>query len=48
MLGHRLPRHVEAPAQLAKRLAVLGMQPIQQLPATGIGQRLEDGIHRWI
>jgi hypothetical protein len=37
MLGHRLSRHVEALAQLAKCLAVLDMQPIQQLPAARIG-----------
>ena len=38
MFRDRLVAHVEPPAQLAKRLTVLAVQPIQELPAARIGQ----------
>ena len=44
VLGHRLAGHIQAAAQLAQGLAVLHVQPIQQLPAARIGQRTKDRI----
>src|SRR5262249_23694329 len=38
MLGHSLTRHLQPLAQLAQRLAILPVQPVQQLPAARIGQ----------
>ncbi len=45
MLAHRLPGHIEPRAELVKRLAVVGAQPVEQFPAARIGQRLEYLIH---
>ena len=45
MLARRLPRHAETRAELAERLAIVGVQPVQQLAPAGIGQRLEHLIH---
>lgn len=44
MLGDGLARHVEAVAQIAQRLAVPVVQPVQQLPAAGIGQGAKHSI----
>jgi len=41
MLGDCLTTHVVPCAQLAEREAVLLAQPVKQLPAAGISQRLE-------
>ncbi len=38
MLGHRLTRHLQPLAQLAQRLTIPPVQPVQQLPAARIGQ----------
>jgi hypothetical protein len=46
MLGDRLPGHVETSAELVKRLTVVGMQAIQQLPPAGVRQRLEHRVHQ--
>ena len=48
MLADRLPRHVETRAEFAQRLAVVGAQPIEQLAAAFVGQRLEHFIHETI
>ena len=45
VLADRLPGHVETIGELAKVLSVAGVQAVQQLPATGIGERLEDIDH---
>ena len=45
MLAHRLPRHRKPRAELAQRLAVVGAEPVEQLAAARIGQRLEHLIH---
>ena len=45
MLGGGLPGHVETLAELAQGLTVLPMELIEQLPAAGIGQGLEDSVH---
>src|SRR5579884_3481734 len=45
MLTHRLSRHVESRAELAKRLTVLGTQSVEQFSPARIGQRLEHRIH---
>src|ERR1700743_307909 len=45
MLAHRLTRHVEPHAEIAKRLAVIGTQPVKQLAAALVGQGLEHSIH---
>jgi hypothetical protein len=44
MLRDRLARHVQPPTQLAKRLAIPLMQPIQQPPAARIGQSAKHSI----
>src|SRR5271169_6253064 len=44
MLRHRLAGHVQPLAQLAKRLATLPVQPVQQLPAARIGQSTKHSI----
>jgi hypothetical protein len=45
MLGDRLPRHVEVPAQFTERPAVALVQPVEQLPAAPVRQRFEHCIH---
>jgi hypothetical protein len=45
MFGNGLPAHVEISAQLAERLAVLGVQPIEQRPSAGVGESLEHLVH---
>src|SRR5262245_4779159 len=45
MLGHGLPGHVQVGAELPERLPVVSTQTVQQLPAAGVGQRLEDLVH---
>jgi hypothetical protein len=45
MLGDRLPRHVEARAQFAKRLTVALVQLVEQLSAAFISQGFEYCIH---
>src|SRR5438309_2634155 len=42
MLGHCLTRHVQVLAQLAQGLAVVAVQPIQELPTAWISQCPED------
>src|SRR5262245_39225681 len=44
MLGDRLARHIESPAQLPERLAVVRVQPVEQLPAAGIGKRAKNSV----
>src|SRR4030095_6173483 len=46
MLGHRLPCHVQVFAQFAQRLPILLAQLVEQLSATGVGQRFKDCIHQ--
>jgi hypothetical protein len=38
MLGDGLTCHLQTAAQIAERLAVLGVKAIEQLPPTGISQ----------
>ena len=45
MFGGGLPGHVETLAELAQGLAVLPVELIEQFPAAGIGQGLEDSVH---
>ena len=45
MLADRLTRHVEASAEIAQRLYVLGTQSIEQPSSTRVGQRFEHSIH---
>jgi hypothetical protein len=45
MLADRLPRHRRRATELAERLAVVGAEPVEQLAAARIGQRLEHLIH---
>jgi len=42
VLRQRLTGHVDALAQLAERLAVVLVQPVEELPSRAFGQRLED------
>ncbi len=44
MLRYRLAGHVQPLAQLAKRLAILLMQPVQHLPAACIGQSAKHSV----
>ena len=44
MLRNRLAGHVEPLAQLAKRLAIPAMQPVQQPPAARIGRSAKHSI----
>ena len=44
MFRDRLARHVQPPAQLAQRLAIPLVQPIQQLPSARIGQSTKHSI----
>ena len=48
MLAHRLPRHREPCAEFVQRLAVLRAQPVEQIPAAAVGERLENSIRRSI
>src|ERR1700674_6087446 len=45
VLGHGLPRHGEAVAEIVQGLSVFGVKPVQQRPPRSIGQRFEDLIH---
>src|SRR5260363_59657 len=45
MLGHGLPRHCEAVAELGQGLAVARMEPVEQCTPRGVRQRLEDLVH---
>jgi len=45
VLGDRLARHVQVPAQIGQRLAVALVQLIEQLPAAAVRQRFEHCIH---
>jgi hypothetical protein len=45
VLGHGLPRHVQMFAELAQRLPVGLVQPVQKLPAGGIGESFEHFVH---
>ena len=38
VLGHRLPRHVEPLAQIAERLPIARVQPIEQPAPACVGQ----------
>jgi hypothetical protein len=44
MLGDCPVRHVQPLAQIAERLTILPVQPVQQLPAACVCQRAKDGI----
>src|SRR5262245_42653249 len=44
MLGDRLACHVEAHAQLPECLAVLAVQPIEQLSPACVGQSVKHGV----
>ena len=46
MLADRLTGHRQVRAQRAKALPVAGVQRIEQLAAAGVGEGLEDVIHR--
>jgi hypothetical protein len=45
MVRHRLAAHVQVSAQLAQWLTVVGVELIEQLPATPTGERLERLVH---
>lgn len=45
VLAHRLARQSQVCAELAQSLAVVRVQPVQQLPAARIGKRLEHRVH---
>src|SRR5262245_24517719 len=45
VLAHRLPGHVQSGAELAEGLAVARVEAVEELPATRVGQRLEDLVH---
>lgn len=45
VFAYTLPCHIEALAELAEGLAAVRMEPVQQLPAAGICERLEDKFH---
>ena len=44
MLRDSLARHIQPLAQLAKRLAVFSIEPVQQLPAACIGQGAKNSV----
>ena len=44
MLGDRLAGHLQPLAQLAQRLTIPVVQPIQQLPTVCIGQSAKHGV----
>lgn len=44
MLGDSLPGHVQALTELAQRLSIPMMQPVQQLPAADVRQRAKNGV----
>jgi hypothetical protein len=44
MLRHRLAGHVQSLAQLAERLTISAVQPIQQLPTASIGQSVKHSV----
>jgi len=45
MLSHALPRHLQVPTEPPKRLTILPVKHIQETPAAGIGERLEDQVN---
>ena len=45
VLGHGLPRHVYMSTEFAKGLAVVLVQPVQQLSAAGVGESFEHFVH---
>jgi hypothetical protein len=44
MLGDRLTGHLQPLAQLAERLTIPVVQPIQQLPTVGVGQGAKHNV----
>ncbi|BBU29720.1 hypothetical protein BTHE68_34540 [Burkholderia sp. THE68] len=44
MLRHGLARHAKAVAQIAERLAILRVQPVEQLPAARVRKRAKNRI----
>jgi hypothetical protein len=44
VLGDCLARHMQSLAKIAERLAILPVQPIQQLPAACVRQRVKHGV----
>src|SRR5262245_38935020 len=42
VLGDRLPGHVQVGAELPERLPVVGVQPVKQQAACGVGEGLEN------
>ena len=46
VLAHRLAGHAEPVAELAQVLALAGLQPVEQLAPTGVGQGAEHVVHR--
>lgn len=48
VLGDGLARHVQVHAKLSQRLPVVCVEPVEQFPAGGIGQRFEHLVHEWI
>jgi hypothetical protein len=44
MLRDRLAGHVQSLAQLAERLPISAVQPIQQLPTASIGQSAKHSV----
>ena len=46
MLGDGLSRHVQTTAQSAERLAILGVQPIEQFPTARVGQGFKNVVDR--
>lgn len=45
VLGYGLTTHVRLPAKLAQSLPVVGVEPVEQFPASGIRERLEHHVH---
>jgi hypothetical protein len=44
VLGHTLARHVQVPAQLGQRLAIVGVQTVHELSPPRVGQGLEQQV----
>jgi hypothetical protein len=45
VLADGLPGHAKAGAQLLKRLAVAGVESVQELASARVGERPEDVVH---
>ena len=45
VLGYGLTTHSRLPAKLAQSLPVVGVEPVEQFPASGIRERLEHHVH---